>query len=617
MKERHSIQMLLTAAALLLVTAACTKDELADGDRLPEGQYPLEIAAVTLSVEGGEAQTRVSENADGTGSVWDWDGLERIGVQLGGETTTYILRPGQTLEQDGYPLYWTNTAPNQPVTAWYPDTDGTLDLRDQTNRLAYLLHGTGRGDYRTPVTLTFTHSLAKVRVTPSDAIGDNEVTSLQLYTYAQCTYNQGKVVQGTTEGWIEMKKCDYNGTTCWEANVVPSYAITKLRANGTEVRDLSAAINPVAGSFYNITLNNDKGFTIDAQGNYNVYSEAGLKAWAEALQDNNSLNIILTDDITLTPPAAGESNWSPKWGYDGVFDGNGKTITGLTIEYGTATYAGLFGTLGENGTVKNLTLEDVNITAASYTGAVAGMNNGTIENCSVSGTVKSSSNNAGGITGYNNGTITGCLASGNVSANSQAGGTVGYFVTGSITDCHSSATVEGNYSVGGVAGNMASNTTLTACSSTGSVTATGSGDADTGGVVGRISQDATVTACYATGTVTATQGNNAGGVAGSSVGIITACYHAMGTASGSARIGGVLGYNQAGIVASGTVTACYWDNNQNGGIGEDQTGNGETTKVEGSMTWETAKAAMNAALNGKGWKYVTGSGDAPLTLQKQ
>ena len=55
MKKRHSIQMLLTAAALLLVTAACTKDELADGDRLPEGQYPLEIARITLGVEGGEA----------------------------------------------------------------------------------------------------------------------------------------------------------------------------------------------------------------------------------------------------------------------------------------------------------------------------------------------------------------------------------------------------------------------------------------------------------------------------------------------------------------------------------------------------------------------------------
>ena len=423
-----------------------------------------------------------------------------------------------------------------------------------------------------------------MRVTPSDAIGD---------------------------------PCEYNGVTCWEANVVPGKEITKLIANddGKE-RKLSASINPVAGSFYNITLNNDKGFTIDGQGNYNVYSEAGLKAWAEALQDNNSLNIILTDDITLTPPAEGESNWSPKWGYDGVFDGNGKTITGLTIEYGTATYAGLFGTLGENGKVKDLALKDVNITAATYTGAVAGMNNGTIENCSVNGTVESSSNNAGGITGYNNGIITGCSASGSVSANTQAGGIAGYFVTGSITDCHSSATVEGNYSVGGVAGYMDSNTTLTACSSTGSVTATGSGEAGAGGVVGHITKDAAVTACYATGNVTATQGNNAGGVAGFSVGIITACYHATGTVSGS-TIGGVLGLNQTGPVASGTVTACYWQNDQAQGIGEDQTSKGEATKVEGSTTWETAMNAMNAALTNAGWQYVTGSGDAPLALRKQ
>ena len=56
MKKRHSIRILLAAAALLLATAACTKDELADGDRLPEGQYPLEIARITLGVEGGEAQ---------------------------------------------------------------------------------------------------------------------------------------------------------------------------------------------------------------------------------------------------------------------------------------------------------------------------------------------------------------------------------------------------------------------------------------------------------------------------------------------------------------------------------------------------------------------------------
>ena len=182
--------MLLTAAALLLVTAACTKDELTDDTRLPEGQYPLEIAAVTLSVEGGEAQTRVSENAYGTGSVFD--AYDQFSVQIEGDTQTAIY----TLLDDGSvnaetPLYWSDRD-DHTVTAWYPATNDPLDLSDQdTDGLAYLLHGTGTGDYQTPVTLTFTHSLAKVRVTPSDAIGDNEVTSLQLYTYRTCTYNQG------------------------------------------------------------------------------------------------------------------------------------------------------------------------------------------------------------------------------------------------------------------------------------------------------------------------------------------------------------------------------------------------------------------------------------------
>ena len=87
--------------------------------------------------------------------------------------------------------------------------------------------------------------------------------------------------------------------------------------------------------------------------------------------------------------------------------------------------------------------------------------------------------------------------------------------------------------------------------------------------------------------------------------------------SGPARVGGVLGWNQIGIDLSGTVTACYWQNDQSQGIGEDQTGNGETTKVEGSTTWETAMNAMNTALSNVGWLYVTGGGDAPLTLRKQ
>lgn len=262
MKKRHSIHVILAAAALLLATAACTKDELADGDRLPEGQYPLEIARITLGVEGGEAQpwgapaTRVSETVDGTGSVFDTGDPFAVQIDDGTETATYTVQDDGTATSEA-PLYWSDTG-KHTVTAWYPAKSGTLDLSDQSQSLAYLLYATGTGDYQTPVTLTFTHQLAKVRVTPSDdALG--EVQSLQLYAYTQCTYEKGTVVQGSQEGWIEMKKCEYteNGATinCWEANVVPDYTITKLRANGTEERNLSAAFTPEAGKFYNIKVN--------------------------------------------------------------------------------------------------------------------------------------------------------------------------------------------------------------------------------------------------------------------------------------------------------------------------------------------------------------------------
>ena len=103
-----------------------------------------------------------------------------------------------------------------------------------------------------------------------------------------------------------MKKCEYteNGATitCWEANVVPGYTITKLRANGTEERELSSGIPPVAGKFYNITLDKDKGYTDDGHGNYTVTSAEGLKNIAELVNEEWKLdiNITLTNNIDLT-----------------------------------------------------------------------------------------------------------------------------------------------------------------------------------------------------------------------------------------------------------------------------------------------------------------------------
>ena len=607
MKKRHSIRILLAAAALLLATAACTKDELADGDRLPEGQYPLEIARIILSVEGGEAQpwgapqTRVSEKEDGNSSKFDADDKFAVQIDDKGEVGTYTVRDNNTVEAE-VPLYWSDTD-EHTVNAWYPATDGTLDLRDQdTNGLAYLLHGTGTGDYLTPVTLTFTHPLAKVRVTPTgDALG--EVQSLQLYTYTQCTYEKGTVVQGSQEGWIEMKKCEYNGVTCWEANVVPDYTITKLRANGTEERNLSAAITPEAGKFYNITLNKDKGYTDDGQGNYTVTSAEGLKNIAKLVNEEWKLgiNITLTADIDLKG-----IDWTPigkddNKAYTGTFDGGNHTITGLTVTT-SDQYAGLFGYL--SGTVKDVTLKDVKIESnneISDVGGVAGQSYGNIENCSVSGSVSVSG------------------------TNSIAGGVVGYQTGGSITGCSSSATVNAGGVAGGVVGLADGGATLTACYATGNVTieSSGTGSYFAGGVVG-INTVSTLKACYAWGSVTGSGSGTiyVGGVTGSNdLGTLTACYHAKGTVSGpGGATGGVAGRNfKDYMFGGGIITACYWNGTVTGdnGIGNDMVGNGKATKVEGSTTWETAMSAMNSALesNGSEWRYeLTG---ALPTLKKQ
>lgn len=600
MKKRHSIHLLLAAAALLLAMAACTKDELADGDRLPEGQYPVEIARITLGVEGGEAQpwgapqTRVGEAGDGTGSVFSAG--DRFAVQINGEVGTYTVQDNNTVKAET-PLYWSDTG-EHTVTAWYPATGGTLDLSDQSQSLAYLLYGTGSGNYQTQVTLNFTHALAKVRITPSDdALG--EVQSLQLYTYTQCNYEKGKAGQGSQEGWIEMKKCEYteNGATitCWEANVVLGYTITKLQANGTEERNLSAAITPEAGKFYNITLDKNKGYTDDGQGNYTVTTADGLMNVAELVNGGKTdINITLDTDLDLTG-----KEWTPIGNYEkqytGTFNGGGHTITGLTVT-GSDQYVGLFGHIGSGGTVKDVTLEEVKIESnndMSAVGGVAGRSYGTLENCSVSGSV-SGSGIAGGVVGYQSGDF--------------------------LTGCSSSATVNAGGVAGGVAGLTDSGATLTACYATGDVTleSINSGGNFVGGVVGS-NTSCTLKACYAWGSVTGSGSGTiyVGGVTGTNdEGTLTACYHANGTVSGPAgTTGGVAGRNYK-FFNDPVITACYWGSNPDTGIGYNEGGSTtiETTKVTDG-DWQNAVTQMNAALSGKGWQYeLTG---ALPTLKKQ
>ena len=252
----------ILGTVLLLALSACSQDELAEqGCTLPDGEYPLQIGSVTLDVESSaepcseeRPQTRVAENDNGTGSVWQWDGSEMIGVRLGDETTTYTLNADKTLTTDQQ-LYWTSAAP-ATVTAWYP-TDESVDLSDQSEGLAYMLKAEVPGaTYDNKITLSFKHQLAKVRVVLSGPQA-SLAQSVEVYGCTTCTNNEGAPIAGDTQGWLKMKHTTYtDGTECWEANVVPA---TITLDNFVRINGQTATVN----DGFPTTLDASTMYTID------------------------------------------------------------------------------------------------------------------------------------------------------------------------------------------------------------------------------------------------------------------------------------------------------------------------------------------------------------------
>ena len=271
----------ILGTVLLLALSACSQDELAEqGCTLPDGEYPLQIGSVTLDVESSaepcseeRPQTRVAENDNGTGSVWQWDGSEMIGVRLGDETTTYTLNADKTLTTDQQ-LYWTSAAP-ATVTAWYP-TDESVDLSDQSEGLAYMLKAeVPDATCGEPVSLGFKHQLAKVRVVLSGTQA-GEVEKVEVHNYTSCTHVSGGNVVGSTEGWITMHRVD---AATYEANVVPGTINLSdfICLNGTTVvTNLTGLPTTLeAGTMYtaNITVGEpvlQDGTTITEAGTYNM-----------------------------------------------------------------------------------------------------------------------------------------------------------------------------------------------------------------------------------------------------------------------------------------------------------------------------------------------------------
>ena len=553
-------------AALALSLAACTQDE---AGFLPEGAEgtPIVFTATGLT-PAATATAGTRAPADG-----NWTGVQSVAVLMDGTVKTYNVTPSTvdltsaTLTSTD-PYYWTNHK-DITVTAWWPYTAGETTppaVKVKANQSAQkdfegsdLIVADGQTvTYGSP-TLRFTHRTARVTIVLTDYT--EGLASVQLTGLSTEGDNPDIIVP------YDKGSNTYTAIVAPQSVAAGTTFITCTFTNGkTFVYKMKNATDWQAGGEYTYTVSlaaaKDLGYTIESNGSYTVTSADGLMNIAELVNGGKSdINITLDTDIDLTG-----KNWTPigtsfSNKYTGTFDGGGHTIKGLTVTTNDQ-FVGLFGSIGYAGTVKNVMMEDVQITSnrsSGFAGGVAGYSDGTIENCSVSGSVS--------------GTV-------------YVGGVVGAQWNGSITGCSSSATVKGTVYVGGVAGQTNGGATLTACYATGNVIIeiAPKKNISGGGLVG-MNGGKGVRACYATGNVTST-----------------------GSSTGNVHIFGLLGDNYT------TVTACYWKNNQERGYKTAP----ESTKVNGTyVTWQNAVDAMNRALQNAGskWRYEL-KGALP-TLRKQ
>ena len=309
-------------------------------------------------------------------------------------------------------------------------------------------------------------------------------------------------------------------------------------------------IDELASTDDGITVN--CGYYMADASTYVAYNADGLQAWSTYAQANPATNLSLGKDITL-PLAEGEnSNWTSVGSditpYTGTVNGNGHSITGMTINQ-TTNNAGFIGYLGENGAVKYLKLKDVSVTTTgNYVGGLVGYSCSVIENCAVEGGKVSSTGEAciGGIVGR---------AEGKSSAPAL------------IVACHNTAAVSGKRNVGGI--------------------------------IGSAWDHSRVIACYNSGSITHTDGWRCGGIVGifGFNGMYLNCNYNTGNTTEEAAIAGD---------SQVTIYHNYWSSDHDYAFATNFEGdykNYTAIKITSASEWQTAMTTMNTWLAENGYAY--------------
>ena len=393
-------RLFITAAtALLFALAACTQDELADDNRLPEGEYPVVIHATGLSVETTPlAAPSTRATVDG-----DWQGVTSVALKLGDAVKEYTVTASTdfksaTLSRENAPHYWTSRDPIT-VSAWWPFDNADITqmpavkVAEDQSKLAdfqnsdFISAENRKVEFNNP-TLEFNHRTARVAIELKPGTGFTSVdgatvslvslsadngnpTAIKTYNASGNTYEALTAPQTVAAG-KPFIRVELGGGTFYfrpQNNVVLEAGsrykyIVKVNTTGLTLEGCTIGDWADGGGESGTT--EDLGYTIEGNGSYTVTSTDGLMNIAELVNGGKTnINITLDTNINLTG-----KDWTPigtSFGnsYTGTFDGGGHTITGLTVTT-SDEYAGLFGCLGNAGTVKNVVMDGIQI-AVSYT----------------------------------------------------------------------------------------------------------------------------------------------------------------------------------------------------------------------------------------------------------
>ena len=459
---RHRL-FIPAATALLFALAACTQDELAGDNRLPEGEYPVVIRATGLSVEATPlAAPSTRATVDG-----DWQGVTSVALKMGDAVKEYTVTASTdfksaTLSRENDPHYWTSRDPIT-VSAWWPFNNADITqmpavkVAEDQSKLAdfqnsdFISAENRKVEFNNP-TLEFTHRTARVTIELKPGTGFTSVagatvslvslsadngnpTAIKTYNASGNTYEALTAPQTVAAG-KQFIRVELGGGTFYfrpQNNVVLEagnrYKYT-VKVNATGLTLEGCTIGSWVDGGGESGEAEDLGYIYDSNTNtYTVYNADGLLAWNKAVQKDESINCTLTADIDLTGREWTRIGTWP--GYSGIFNGQGHRITGLNFSAATTE---LFGLLNERGVIKNLQLIDVNLYGSSgNTAGIVGRNHGQIIACSVTGKISAYGRTCG-IADLNYGSITACWFNGTLKEY-ESGAIVRYNYA-DITSCY-------------------------------------------------------------------------------------------------------------------------------------------------------------------------------------